>query len=538
MTARALRLIALLIALALGLTGCISIKTEPVTQRAPGVVTLGGSVCVSDYDSSTYTTCNASNVAEVDRTTCSTICDGDNNTAPERGQLLLGFRVPDGTTAPTSFQSDAQDTTFNASPSYTAALTGRFTPIPGEHWVGYVSGFKTIDPKGQASDRLIAFHAEFALHPQTAPLTTLHWRLVAGFRALDDSTQSGAPIDCNSVNPFTICTDTPVVAAIPGTLTDLTKSVSDIAVLAGTPVAAAQGQTVTLTFPVSDVDGGAKGPQNLALSATTALPGSTPNAGAGIFNLPANTTKNATVTVPIPPGTPLGAYPVTLTATDNSTPAGAPVVRTGTATVTVVDKIAPTVQIGTPGDGAVFTVGQRVAAAYSCTEELNGSDLATCSGPVANGAPIDTSSPGQKTFTVNASDKAGNATSLTRTYTVAALPRRTLNISLPFVYTSSRKSTRFSSLTVKGVPKGSTVTVRCKGHGCPKKLFTKKKVKGSVSLKPYLKKALPTGLKLTITVSKPGFVSMIKTLTIRSKAAPKIVTTCKAPGAKKASRCS
>ena len=62
-------------------------------------------------------------------------------------------------------------------------------------------------------------------------------------------------------------------------------------------------------------------------------------------------------------------------------------------------------------------VGQEVAADYSCSDD--GSGVASCVGSVANGSPLDTGSPGDKTFTVNATDKAGNQASKSVSYSVA-----------------------------------------------------------------------------------------------------------------------
>ena len=85
------------------------------------------------------------------------------------------------------------------------------------------------------------------------------------------------------------------------------------------------------------------------------------------------------------------------------------------------DLTPPTVTITTPADGAVYTVGQVVLADYDCTDEAGGSGLATCAGPVANGDPID-SSLGTHTFTVNATDVAGNPGGASSTYLVTVPP--------------------------------------------------------------------------------------------------------------------
>jgi probable HAF family extracellular repeat protein len=82
------------------------------------------------------------------------------------------------------------------------------------------------------------------------------------------------------------------------------------------------------------------------------------------------------------------------------------------------DTTNPQITITTPPQGATYTVGQTLAARYGCTDEDSG--VASCEGPVADGANIDTSSTGTKTFTVRATDNAGNTNSVSHTYTINA----------------------------------------------------------------------------------------------------------------------
>jgi hypothetical protein len=82
------------------------------------------------------------------------------------------------------------------------------------------------------------------------------------------------------------------------------------------------------------------------------------------------------------------------------------------------DTTAPTIILTTPPDGAVYMHGQAVNADYACQDEADGSGLASCVGTVARGNPIETSSVGSKSFTVNAADKAGNPVSVTHNYSV------------------------------------------------------------------------------------------------------------------------
>ncbi len=89
------------------------------------------------------------------------------------------------------------------------------------------------------------------------------------------------------------------------------------------------------------------------------------------------------------------------------------------ASVTVkLDKTAPGVSLTTPQAGASYAQGATVAAAYSCSDGRSG--IATCAGPVANGAPIDTGTAGAKAFAVTATDVAGNSATVQVVYTVAA----------------------------------------------------------------------------------------------------------------------
>ena len=84
-----------------------------------------------------------------------------------------------------------------------------------------------------------------------------------------------------------------------------------------------------------------------------------------------------------------------------------------------VDTVLPAVSSGptlSPSSGS-YIVGQPVTASYSCTDDRSG--IVTCgastfsadSAPLSTGllsSPVDTSTPGNKTFTVTAVDAAGN----------------------------------------------------------------------------------------------------------------------------------
>ena len=79
------------------------------------------------------------------------------------------------------------------------------------------------------------------------------------------------------------------------------------------------------------------------------------------------------------------------------------------------DSQGPQITIAAPINHGVFYLGQPVPASYSCFDD---GGVLSCTNPVANGQNIDTSSLGQKTFTVTASDLEGHLASATATYTV------------------------------------------------------------------------------------------------------------------------
>jgi hypothetical protein len=96
--------------------------------------------------------------------------------------------------------------------------------------------------------------------------------------------------------------------------------------------------------------------------------------------------------------------------TGNGTPDGATI------------PVPPAASISTPSAGAVYMQGQTVAASYSCNEGQNGPGITSCAGNVPNGAPIDTSTPGPRTFMVTASSGDGDTGTTSVTYTVQAPP--------------------------------------------------------------------------------------------------------------------
>jgi probable HAF family extracellular repeat protein len=82
----------------------------------------------------------------------------------------------------------------------------------------------------------------------------------------------------------------------------------------------------------------------------------------------------------------------------------------------LTDTTEPSINIETSPSGDEYKLGEDVTVSYDCTD--GGSGVTSCSGPMASGDKLDTTSVGQHTFTVQASDRAGNVISRSYVYRV------------------------------------------------------------------------------------------------------------------------
>jgi hypothetical protein len=151
------------------------------------------------------------------------------------------------------------------------------------------------------------------------------------------------------------------------------------------------GQNVTVPFRCADPNGAA--PSGVGSDTTSAVTVQSEGADQSVTN-PGGCTDNA--------GN--GADPVTLQHIK-------------------IDKTAPRIDIAAPS-GTAYLLGQSVPANYACADPLAdgstpGSGVRSCAGPADSGKAIDTTAVGSRTFTVNATDKVGNASSKSVSYQVS-----------------------------------------------------------------------------------------------------------------------
>ena len=151
---------------------------------------------------------------------------------------------------------------------------------------------------------------------------------------------------------------------------------------------------------------------------------------------------------------------------------------------------------------------------------------------------------GPDSFDYRANDGTGNGNDATVTITVQPPPPPPPS-QIPSTVTNSwlvfPKFTRATRLRVNNVLAGSRIRVTCKTKRKKqqKKRCAKSRTINSASaktrvnlLKPYRKKKLPAGTKLTITITTPGAIGKRFTFTVRKRKVPRLQVRCIPPGGK------
>jgi hypothetical protein len=162
---------------------------------------------------------------------------------------------------------------------------------------------------------------------------------------------------------------------------------------------------------------------------------------------------------------------------------------------------------------------------------------------------------GTDSFSYQANDGTGNGNGATVTIKVNQLPPpppppppppalKTPAVTISFAL--ARNPTRvsvFRLLVLKNIPKGSKVSVVCrtkKGKRCKGKLrasVVKKKARGKLRLKKLQRRKYPAGSRIDATITNPKFKTQFKTLVIRKRGNPSIITKCATPPSKKRRNC-
>ena len=218
-----------------------------------------------------------------------------------------------------------------------------------------------------------------------------------------------------------------------------------------------------------------------------------------------NASNAVAAATPTPTPTPTRTPTPTPTPTRTATPTPTPT-RTATPTPTPTRTATPT---ATPGTGDVGgTVGDPPGEQQPTTT-VEPTPLPT---PAESGAPKD----GVLGATQQSKPK------LLKPFPVVRMSGRL-----------TRNGANISVLTVKA-PKGTKITVACSGKGCPSKSLAR--ATKVVHLTKF-ETVLRAGIKLRVTVAKPGYLSKVTTFQIRKGKAPLRTDQCQAPGERKLIRC-
>ncbi|HEY5143571.1 MAG TPA: PKD domain-containing protein [Solirubrobacteraceae bacterium] len=224
-----------------------------------------------------------------------------------------------------------------------------------------------------------------------------------------------------------------------------------------------------------------------------------------------------------------------------------------TAQVALFDPVPPVITAAdVPATG---TAGQAVAMSGAATDRMSGAalhfDFGDGSGADGGGVQHIYGVAGAYTVTITATDGAGNKSTATRAIQIVPAPvagtggpQGPLRVAAVTALSWDRLSngrTRLRSLVVDRLVGPEKVRLTCTGRrkGCRKGATrTIKKHGRTLSLTKYVKgMTLQPKAQLTITVSRPAYISRIFQYTMVDHRDPKKATRCLAPGQRKSQAC-
>jgi hypothetical protein len=293
------------------LSGCVVIQSESAVQAN----VIGNSVTIT-------TVLCASNAAAA--APCNSPGNFNQNAgAGGTGQLLVGYRIPLGVTAPPTITTTVPSVdengspisvtlTFTQSPSYSAGLTALVPPPVNAQWVGYESQTQNYTPTGPQT---LTLAPSFGL--PAGFVGPFNWRTVVGFRS---KYFAGSDVTCPAPFPGvsapisvlpSVCVDYPDLATINGPPSSL--ATGDLAITPPATPKVAAGSKVSLAF-VAVLSGGNPAAGAFATAVTTTLPGVTLGAAPSTFTPAANSQTPLSVAFTVPASTAPGTYDVALSA--------------------------------------------------------------------------------------------------------------------------------------------------------------------------------------------------------------------------------
>ncbi len=237
------------------------------------------------------------------------------------------------------------------------------------------------------------------------------------------------------------------------------------------------------------------------------------------------TAKVAAAPVPTPTPTP--------TKTPSPTPTATPA-KTPTPTATPAKTPTPT---ATPARTATPTPTASPAASATPAPHAVAQPTATPTPlPDPEATPVAVPLPGPTTEVPSSSAVSGK-TSVERKPAKAAKPAKAKMIRpFPIIRISGRltKSGADVSLLTVRAPKGVRITLVCSGRGCPLREVAQATALWHI---PQFERELRAGTRLTISVTKPGYITKVTTITIRRDKSPLRTDRCVFPGQQRPKTC-
>jgi hypothetical protein len=344
---------------AVAMSGCALIKSNSSTQlNTIGKVQITSVICAGDTNS------NNTGYSPAD-TSCQGSTKGGNingDAANGNYQISMAYKIPNATTAPTSFTSTNTSNppttpcgggiVFNQNAGLANAIEALSPAGTGKKWVAYYSTtqsystsscqYLTVSPQFTLNQGfgVVAFQGPFTYRP------VVGWRQVNDSVSGDSSSRAatcgssistqyadGVDNDANgNLDESGICADDPSAATISGT--DLSQNTRDLGVLPTANGTAHAGGSGTVTFDLN-YKGAALPSGTFNLSATTTVPGGTATPSQSTLTPAADSDNNVNVTVTVPANTTPGSYSVHLIATLSTDPTQTRGASSLAATVTV-----------------------------------------------------------------------------------------------------------------------------------------------------------------------------------------------------------
>jgi hypothetical protein len=233
-------------------------------------------------------------------------------------QVLLGVRLQENTSLPTSFTSSGPEAlAFTESPSYAAELQRLDPAPPGTRWDGFISAVTTYSDMGgpQSFPLTLPYTLEQGADGSPFP-GQLETKILVGGRGVTAASPGSRPVVCGDSltavfdedpspanDVYAICKDASVLTGTPA---------NDLGILAGARANGAAGGLAVMSFTLRWA--GPAGPAGFGLTAATTLPDATLAVTPGDLTPAGDSTAAVLVAVRIPAGARAETYDVTLTA--------------------------------------------------------------------------------------------------------------------------------------------------------------------------------------------------------------------------------